>query len=206
MKNNLKTGMSTASYICHELTNYLSVMKFQQEDIEDNIDPKYEEFLSPFFNTLDYLIITMDFFRNVYSPTHSKNDVLSIISKISKIKNIKLNGINEIIKISQDNPPLEKLYAGIIYIAMKSCRDKSSLSISIDNYNNPSDIRIIFDDINSFIKQSIIDALTNNNFDIIEEDSYNVFALYMRRLSIELNMSIKINNNNDKLVINICKQ
>ena len=200
--SNLTTTMFTASNLCHEIANYLSVMKFMQEDVEEFLGNKTDETVESLFKTIDQLTLAMDFFRNLYSPAEGKNEVLHILLKLYKIKGIKISGLNETIYETLENHTTEKIYSAILYVILKSCRDTSH--ISVEKMSNGVNI-ICSQDV--FLKDSITEAFNSENPDSMHCDNFNILAVYANQLAESEKYTIKaIQSPSKSFMISIWKR
>jgi len=168
--NELRTTKLTAAKICHEISGYLSVMKFLQEDLkslESNDD------LKMLFEEIDLLSCSMDFFRNIYSSSKQKTGIYKIISNIYKLKGVSLPDLSSLFD-NASNANDENFLAGVLYIVLKSCRQGESVFVE----GNSSDIVITTG--TSSLPSSIINAMNNDDCD---EDIFNVLAKYIKTLA-----------------------
>ena len=169
----LKTTKLTAAKICHEIANYLSIMKFLEEDLRPSC---HNDDLKMLLDNVDLLTYTMDFFRNLYASSKQKTGVGDVVFNIYKLKGISLIGSEKVFQ-SFSNPNEESMLACILYIIMKSCRHGDEVSIAFDN-NLGVSIEITASI--ASLPSSILYAI---NSDDCEEDIFNVLAKYAKQLA-----------------------
>jgi hypothetical protein len=181
----LETVKLTVAKICHEIANCLIVIKFLQEDLSNS--PIRE--IGELCREIDILINITDFFRNIYSMSDATSDSVSPIMNTLKLKKITLcdkTGIIE--KLSSSGG---KTICGVVYMMMKSCKPGDSIIVEKRGENT---IMISIDKPRT-IATKIIDTL--NAKGLVNEDVFNVFAVYVKSLAeVEgLNISVNIDKN-----------
>ena len=169
----LKTTKLTAAKICHEIANYLSIMKFLEEDLRPSC---HNDDLKMLLDNVDLLTYTMDFFRNLYASSKQKTGVGDVVFNIYKLKGISLIGSKKVFQ-SFTNPNEESMLACILYIIMKSCRHGYEVCIAFeDNLGVSIEVTASI----ASLPSSILNAL---NSDECDEDIFNIIAKYARRLA-----------------------
>ncbi|MDR3030944.1 MAG: hypothetical protein LBU35_00990 [Holosporales bacterium] len=175
---NFNTTKLTAAKICHEIANYLSVMKFLQDDIRPSNTPEAIELIK----SIDLLSYTMDFFRSVYTGSVQNSNVLGIIKNICRLKNISLIAPTDIMEtISGD---LTNAIGIVLYIIMKICKPGDKITIK-----RSSDSFFIEKDNSTTISQNVINAINDNS---CEEDIFNILAKYAKESFTSINYKISI--------------
>ena len=190
--DHLKTTRLTAAKICHEISGYLSVMKFLQEDLKscENDD------LKMLLDDIDLLSYTMDFFRNLYSASKAQNITSNNILNIYKYKGVLLKGAEEVFD-SLLTTNEEDILSCILYIIMKSCRKDDVVSI---DYTND----VITINATVPLATGIIKALNHRS---CEEDIFNVLAKYANYLAYLEKYAINAENDkNNNLRIKLWKE
>jgi hypothetical protein len=170
------------SKVCHEIANYLSVIKFIQDDIKNSNLSEMDELLT----NIDMIEQTLKFFRSVYT---SFNDDLTLsISSLYSLKNIKIidecNVLEETVCTRISN-----IICGILYIFMKSCKKNDSVLITKDNIFV---CRVSFDRVGLSLPQSIINAFKDVN---AEPNAFNIFCKYLQKLARDESLHLSISEN-----------
>ena len=189
--DNVKTVQLAVAKICHEIANYLSIIKFLQEDIKEKATPEILELNK----NIDLLSYTMDFFRNAYSDSVQSAKTPEIIKAICTLKEIDLKIAPEILENLENNNLINAISL-FVYIISKVSKSGERLEISKEND------AIVIKTAKTVTLQKSIQGVING--ESAEEDIFNILACYARYLlnSAEYNAEIKIS---DKLQIRIWK-
>jgi hypothetical protein len=173
----------TVSKICHEIANYLSVIKFIQEDMKNSDMSEMDEL----FVNIDMIEHTLKFFRGIY--TSFNDDLTLLIKSIYTSKNIqiidKFNVLNETACTRISN-----VICGVLYVIVKSCKEHDSVLVTKDD-------AIIFSasvDRDSFsLPQSVINGLNDTD---AEPSAFNIFCKHLKGMANDegLNLYAKEND------------
>lgn len=201
--NTLLTTQFTAANICHEIANYMSVIKFQQEDILEKIENgiTFMDSAEQLFNNIDNTILMMDFFRNLYSPSDSRNEVSKLALKICKQKGVKVLNFTPEFEESFTSTKVEKTVAGILFLITRVNNGKFNVVFSIVDKAIVMDIKGCV----GAVQRRFIKML---NTDINDEDkeAFNIIAYYVKKLLAYDKLTIKTDDKIvDTLRIKICK-
>jgi hypothetical protein len=124
---------SIASNICHEIANHLSVARFLYDDIKERANkdnlPAMEN-AEEMALSIEMLILLMDFYRNIYSATETKNHALSIVAQMYRAKDIKFSELNYKSDDSKNSDVQEKVAAIVLFSILKLCNN--SLEVILD--------------------------------------------------------------------------
>lgn len=201
----LLTTQYTASNICHEIANYMSIIKFVQDDVLHDFKSRNlsEETLEQLFVNIDIAMLIMDFFRNLYSPSQSKNDVLKILHNIYKFKGVKISGLNPDSSDSIKTYSVERIAASLLFIILKLSRAKNDIIFDSLSGNIVINIKGYSPD----FKKELNKILTDGDDGETTQNVFNVMIHYAKCLAAVDKYAIKIDDKNvDNLRIIICKQ
>ncbi len=198
----LLTAQHIASNICHEIANCISAMKLLEEDMVAEM--KYERcssaLLMQLFDNLDKLTLTMEFFRNLYPASNSKNDILKTAYEICKRKKVKILPSLSDISQSIGKHSIEKTIAVILFILSKSNNKNLEVTISASNSSATIDIKGQSSEFHKYLT----DILNKNT----DEDTNlsNILVYYIKQLLKPDKIVIKTDSKIvDILRITICK-
>lgn len=171
----------TVAKICHEMANYLSILKFYQDDL-NHLNQKEIQEVS---KLIDLLSHTMSFFRNIYSPKIDSNSLSEDLKKIYKLKELEISDSNGILKDISEN--LQNVVSGVLYLIMKVSKPSDVVKIS-------GDLSEIILEIPSGRKlaKNITDAILSN----VSDDVFNVFINFIKHLASLERSEITISKDN----------
>jgi hypothetical protein len=115
---------------------------------------------------------------------HTEN-LSDIILDIASAKRIVVKDDGLILTASKINYNRERILCGAVYIVSKSCKPKDEISIS---GNDESDVVISVSNKDRMLPSDIENAFRQD----IEEDSVNVFAIYLKHLAASDGLSIEV--------------
>lgn len=188
---NLKTIQLTAAKICHEIANYLSIIKFLQEDIKENESAEILELNK----SIDLLSYTMDFFRNVYGSSVQPSKAPEIIKTICELKDLNLKFDPEILTECEDNDLINAICL-FVYILSKTSRPNETTFV-----NKSNEVVTITKEGQSALPKSIKNLLNNESS---TEDIFNILASHAKHLLNSSKYNVEISTKN-KLQIRIWK-
>ncbi|MDR0942398.1 MAG: hypothetical protein LBM19_02145 [Holosporales bacterium] len=189
--NQSNTTRLTVARVCHEIANHLNAIKFLCDDESE----LRSEDLKELFNDLNLLSYTMSFFRGIYSGG-SAVDTLDAVLGVAKLKNISISDKNNVLtEFVVSNSKTSIL--GILYLIIKVCKSQDVIVIS---YRTSEPIKISVDKQRVF-PEAIYLAFNDN---LLQENVFNVFALYVKDLAKEQGFEISAELvENDGLRVNI---
>jgi hypothetical protein len=161
-----------------------------------------EETTKQLMSQVDSLASSMDFFRNLYSPSDSKNNVLKIAGNICKHEGIRISEFSKEILSQIPTHRIEKSIAVVLFLFTKL--KKKNLEVEVKPAENDIIITLRTHDTD----------LQGNLFNIIHQifecsDLYheNILAYYAQKLLSIDGYFFKIaNKTNNHLEIIICKK
>ena len=179
-----QTTQLTVAKICHEMANHLSILKFIQEDLADFDRPEIKEMLK----TIDLLSITMDFFRNIYSPKIDPVAVSKDLQQIYDLKEIEISDPDGVLQSVPEN--LQSAIDAILYTIMKNSKPGDIVKVS------KSDNGIILEiPTGRALPQNILNAFVKTP---VADDIFNIFVNYAKHLaSLD---GFKILNEEDQII------
>lgn len=199
----LLVAQSVATNICHEMANYMSIIKFLQEDILDEIKngSNSVDSMNQLFDNVENAILSMDFFRNLYSSSESKNEISKIILKICEKKGLKISNFTEQLQDPLFSANVEKAASAILFLITKMNNSKFCITLSIVDKAIIIDVRGCAGEAQRhFIKMISTDINSEN------KNTFNIVAHYARILLSLDKLTIKTDNKIvDTLRIKICK-
>lgn len=199
--DSLLTTQLAVTNMCHEIANRMSIIKFLQEDVVSDFKNGVlsEDSLEGLFAHIDDAILSMDFFRNLYSPSESKNEILKISLKICEKKDIKIVNFTTQFEESFSSSNVGKAIAAILFFLTKINNSKFSVIFSTIEKAIIMDIRGCTGEL-----QKRLIAMLNANED--DENTFNTIAHYIKSLLLTDKLFIKTDNKIvDTLRIKICK-
>ncbi|MDR3224013.1 MAG: hypothetical protein LBT03_00275 [Holosporales bacterium] len=153
--------------VCHEMANYLSIIKFIQEDLNKINNHELDEL----FVNIDLLTYTMDFFRGIYSASGSVINLCDVLCKIATLKNVNFIDLDRALpNISSDDS--KSFIVGIIYLILKI--SKTGDTITISKFSSDS-MEVRVNNGRTFPK-TVMSVFNGNQ---IPHDIFNVFAIYV---------------------------
>jgi hypothetical protein len=179
----------TVAKICHEIANYLSILKFLEEDICFSYNAETVEFIK----NIDLLSFTMDFFRNIYSNSSQSSNQFENIKNICKLKDIELAVSSQVIDKKLPGNAMNSICV-ILYIFAKISKTKDMINVDFIN-----DCVVIEKNGSANVSNSIIDALNNST---CKKDIFNILAKYAKDLLNSINYNINISTE-PKLIVKI---
>ena len=165
MEMGLNTNLTVAK-ICHEMANYLIILNFIREDIEDSGQPEVMEML----HNIELMTYTMDFFRNIYTDNINPDALMTDIEKICAIKGVNISIIDDIILTEN----VKIIVCGILYIIMKVLEHGDTVNIT----KNVDKITVVIPGTRN-LPLSVSRALSKN----VDDDIFNVFVNYINALA-----------------------
>lgn len=196
MMTGLNTTRLTVAKLCHEMSGCLSIMKFLTEDLEK---AQNATDLKDLFNEVEMMTAILEFFRAIYSDSKHKANIYDVIANLFQKKKVKLNNSKQIATIF-DNLKTgfqERILAGILYIVLQACCSSFSVSVEWREEN-----LCIFSD-SATLASNILMALSDDN---VEENVFNIFALYVKKMIVLNNCELIIKTSSTCGVeIEICK-
>lgn len=162
----MKTTKLTVAKVCHELANHLSILAFIKEDLSNSDQPEVKEIV----DTVDILMSTMDFFRNIYATKVDPSAVLASIEKIYEQKGIKIFDTNGVFMSLTDN--LQNAISGILYLIMKVSKPGDVVDVSRKPFGVMIDLPR-----GRMLQKNVSDTLTEQE---VESNVFNVFANYLK--------------------------
>jgi hypothetical protein len=169
----------TVSKICHEITNYLSVIKFIQEDLSDqNISE-----LNELFANINMIECILKFFRGIY--TSFNDDLTSLVKFIFILKNITLIDEMKVLEKTACTR-VSNVICGLLYVVTKACKVSDVVSIT-RGFGGGYSISIRRPQFS--LPQSAINAFNNED---AEANAFNVFCKYLNSLAGDENCRISV--------------
>lgn len=173
------------------MANYLSIMQFLKEDMEDFGSCDLNELNA----TIDLMTYTMDFFRNLYSSEGGRSKISSTLQKIFALKKVELACNGEF--FDGIAPELDNVICGVLYICLKVC--KPCDKVTLQNERGVIYIKLQ----NKSLSSQIIDAIQNA---ATSENIFNTFALYVMNLAKRCDITIRSDFSSNNIMIDLWKE
>lgn len=204
--HNLLTAQLAVTNVCHELANWMSVMKFFQDDIIAEIrnGSLSMQTMGRFFDNLDACILSIDFFRNLYAPIGYQDKAISIVKKMYEQKDITIKEeripceLNKVFK----NIETERAIATILFLLLKIVVKAFNVKISYAK----EEIRIDVFNCSKMAKDRLVEIFSSQS-DCLASSPFNIVALYSKLLLAAKKVKIRVNSSmTDLLRIILCQK
>jgi hypothetical protein len=161
-----------------------------------------EEATKQLMSQVDSLSSSMDFFRNLYSPSDSKNNVLKIVGNICKHEGIKIPEFTKEVLSQIPNHRIEKSVAVILFLFSKL--KKKNLEIEINPTEN--NISIVLKTSDTDLQKNLLNVIHQIS-EHSEPSHENILIYYVQKLLSIDGYFFKITNKTDNYFeIIICKK
>jgi cob(I)alamin adenosyltransferase len=193
----------TVSRVCHNIANDVNVIQFILDDLMSEATQKniQEGTVKHLVGQVDALSMSMDFFRNLYSPANSKNNVLKIARNICRFREVRIPEISQEILSQIPSHRVEKSIAVILFLLAKL--KKRNLEIEMKILGNSIGIMLRTFDID--LQKSLHGILCQIS-ECSEPNHENILVYYAQKLVSIDGYFFKVNNVNDSFEIMICKK
>mgnify|MGYP001056809221 CR=1 FL=1 len=159
----------TVAKLCHEISGYLSVIKFIEYDVKSEVD---NENVKALFTEVDNIVSILEFFRSLYSVGDARGKILDHVYNIYKNKGISITKQDNILNNCNDGYD-ETILAGILYLTSKLCKKNSHVNV------RPDGELFVVEASDIMFASNIFEALCDDN---VEKNIFNILAKYVRSL------------------------